>query len=75
MMAYGVDSLSNRADPNASRGAVCHPSYTGACLKPDSPDYDCKGGGGDGPDYIRGTVRVIGRDDYDLDRDGNGVAC
>jgi hypothetical protein len=65
MVAYGL----------ASRGGDCHPSYTGACLKADSPDYDCKGGDGNGPDYIGGRVLVVGRDDYDLDRDGNGVAC
>ena len=65
MVAYGL----------TSRGGDCHPSYTGACLKADSPDYDCKGGDGNGPDYIGGGVRVVGRDDYDLDRDGNGVAC
>jgi serine/threonine protein kinase len=75
MVAYGLDSLSNGADPNAARGADCHSSYTGACLKPDSPDYDCKGGRGDGPDYVGGTVRVVGSDDYDLDRDGDGVGC
>jgi hypothetical protein len=29
---------------------------------------------GVGPVYT-GTVRVIGPDEYDLDRDGNGVGC
>jgi len=52
----------------------CHPSYEGACLKPDSPDYDCAGGSGNGPDYT-GPVRVVGPDEYDLDRDGDGQAC
>jgi serine/threonine-protein kinase len=75
MVAYGLTSLGDRADPNAGRSTDCHASYAGACLKPDSLDYDCKGGGGDGPDFIGGAVSVIGPDDFDLDRDGNGVAC
>jgi hypothetical protein len=52
----------------------CHPSYEGACLKPDSPDYDCDGGSGNGPDYT-GPVRVVGDDPYDLDADGDGIGC
>jgi endonuclease YncB( thermonuclease family) len=50
-------------------GPNCHPSYAGACLDPSSPDYDCAGGEGDGPDYT-GPVRVVGPDDYGLDNDG-----
>jgi hypothetical protein len=56
------------------QAAQCDPNYTGACLKPDSPDYDCEGGSGDGPDYT-GAVQSIGSDPYDLDRDGDGSAC
>jgi hypothetical protein len=56
-------------------GEKCHPNYSGACLKPDSPDYDCAGGSGNGPDYVDGPVYVQGDDTYDLDRDGNGVGC
>jgi hypothetical protein len=52
----------------------CDPDYEGACLKPDSPDYDCEGGSGDGPDYT-GPVQSVGSDPYDLDRDGDGFAC
>ena len=52
----------------------CDPNYEGACLDPNSADYDCEGGSGDGPDYV-GTVRVVGDDIHDLDRDGDGVAC
>src|SRR5262249_13036698 len=52
----------------------CDPNYTGACLKPDSSDYDCAGGSGDGPDYT-GPVQVVGDDHYGLDRDGDGYAC
>jgi hypothetical protein len=40
-----------------------------------SPDYDCYGGGGDGPNYVRGPFRLTGPDVYDLDRDGDGIAC
>jgi hypothetical protein len=52
----------------------CDPNYTGACLDPNSADYDCKGGSGDGPDYT-GPVRVVGDDHFGLDRDGDGYAC
>jgi hypothetical protein len=52
----------------------CDPNYTGACLDPSSPDYDCAGGGGNGPDYT-GTVRVVGDDHFGLDADGDGVGC
>jgi hypothetical protein len=52
----------------------CDPSYKGACLDPNASDYDCEGGSGDGPEYT-GTVTVVGSDHYDLDRDGDGIAC
>jgi hypothetical protein len=55
-------------------GRVCDANYRGACLDPNSPDYDCAGGSGDGPDYT-GRVEVVGNDHFDLDRDGDGVAC
>lgn len=63
--------------PPAERtpAASCDPSYKGACLKPDVSDYDCAGGSGDGPYYVQGPVTVVGDDHYDLDRDGDGVAC
>jgi hypothetical protein len=50
----------------------CHPSYD-TCV-PIASDVDCEGGSGNGPEFT-GTVRVIGPDEYDLDRDGDGVAC
>jgi hypothetical protein len=52
----------------------CDPSYEGACLDPSAADYDCEGGSGDGPAYT-GTVTVVGDDHFDLDRDGDGIAC
>jgi hypothetical protein len=51
----------------------CNPNYSG-CLKIGSTDYDCKGGSGNGP-YYTGKVRVIGYDQYGLDRDHDGWGC
>ncbi|WP_205528625.1 peptidoglycan-binding domain-containing protein [Desertimonas flava] len=56
----------------ASPRGNCNPNYTG-CVPNDS-DVDCAGGRGNGPSYT-GRVEVIGRDVYDLDRDGDGIAC
>lgn len=44
------------------------------CITP-GPDVDCAGGSGDGPRYRDGPIYVTGSDPYDLDRDGDGVAC
>ncbi|HEX7632854.1 MAG TPA: G5 domain-containing protein [Candidatus Saccharimonadales bacterium] len=52
----------------------CDPNYAGACV-PIASDVDCAGGSGNGPAYVAGPVRVVGRDIYGLDRDGNGVGC
>lgn len=52
----------------------CHPSYKGACLKPNASDYDCIGGSGNGP-YYTGRVRVVGPDVFRLDSDGDGWGC
>jgi hypothetical protein len=75
---YAADLAARRAarkaeDASGTSGD-CDSNYTGGCLKPDSPDYDCAGGSGDGPDYT-GPVQSVGSDPYDLDRDGDGVAC
>jgi hypothetical protein len=51
----------------------CTPGYS-PCLTPAS-DYDCEGGGGDGPEYVTGPVQVTGSDPYGLDLDANGVGC
>jgi beta-lactam-binding protein with PASTA domain len=51
----------------------CTPGYR-PCLTPAS-DYDCAGGSGDGPNYAYGPIYITGSDPYDLDRDGDGVAC
>lgn len=44
------------------------------CLPP-APDYDCAGGSGDGPAYANGPIYVTGSDPYDLDSEGDGIAC
>jgi resuscitation-promoting factor RpfB len=54
--------------------ASCDPNYSGACV-PIASDVDCAGGSGDGPAYVTGPVRVIGRDIYHLDSDGDGIGC
>jgi uncharacterized protein YabE (DUF348 family) len=52
----------------------CDTNYSGACV-PIASDVDCAGGSGNGPAYVRGPVQVVGTDVYDLDRDGDGIAC
>jgi hypothetical protein len=53
----------------------CDPAYKGRCLKPNVSDYDCAGGSGDGPYYVSGPFKVVGRDHYRLDADKDGIAC
>ena len=53
---------------------ACHPSYEGECV-PITSDADCASGSGNGPAYVYGRVRVVGPDEYGLDRDGDGIAC
>jgi hypothetical protein len=75
---YAANLAAKRAEDEAAQATAsseeCDPNYEGACLKPDSSDYDCAGGSGDGPDYT-GPVQSVGDDPYDLDRDGDGSAC
>lgn len=61
--------------PPAPPPPRCHSSYSGACLRADASDYDCAGGSGNGPYYAQGPFTVVGPDQYDLDRDGDGTAC
>jgi len=63
------------APPPTAPAGNCHPSYEGECLKVGIGDYDCAGGSGNGPNYVEGTVRVVGPDEFDLDRDGDGLGC
>lgn len=64
------------ADAAPEPASECDPNYEGACLDPNSADYDCEGGEGDGPDYT-GPVTVVGEDHYDLNRDPeeDSLAC
>ena len=59
--------------PAAAASGGCDPNYSG-CV-PIASDVDCAGGSGNGPAYVSGPIRVTGTDKYDLDRDGNGIAC
>lgn len=59
--------------PAPRQPSGCDSNYSG-CV-PIASDVDCAGGSGNGPAYVRGPVTVVGSDIYDLDRDGNGVAC
>jgi hypothetical protein len=62
--------------PDATQAqSACHPSYENVCLPLNGPDVDCAGGGGNGPLFVEGPVRVIGPDPYRLDRDKDGIAC
>jgi hypothetical protein len=52
----------------------CDSNYADACV-PIAEDVDCAGGSGNGPAYVEGPVRIVGNDIYDLDNDGDGIAC
>ncbi len=57
-----------------ARAEGCDPNYADACV-PIAPDVDCAGGQGNGPAYVRGPVRVVGQDIYDLDSNNDGIGC
>jgi len=59
----------------AKKRRHCDPNYRGRCLRPNVSDYDCAGGGGNGPYYVRGPFRVVGTDHYRLDADHDRIAC
>jgi hypothetical protein len=72
------DSMVDAPEPEKpekpeSAAERCDPNYT-PCV-PIASDVDCAGGRGNGPAYVRGPVRVIGTDIYQLDHDGDGVGC
>jgi hypothetical protein len=60
---------------NAQRSAGCDPWYEGACVPDNVSDVDCEGGSGNGPAYVKGPFGPVKWDHYDLDRNGNGIAC
>jgi hypothetical protein len=67
------DSWPPPRPPDTGGGRDCDPNYSG-CLDPNASDYDCRGGGGNGPLYT-GPVTVRGNDHYGLDADGDGEGC
>jgi len=67
---FGPVAVPVAQEPDSS----CDQNYSGACV-PIARDVDCAGGSGNGPAYVSGPVTVVGEDIYDLERDGNGVAC
>lgn len=69
-----VKLVGTHVEPKPKPASNCDPNYAGACV-PVASDVDCAGGSGDGPEYVQGPVRVVGDDIYDLDRDGDNIAC
>ncbi|MFF0367262.1 MULTISPECIES: hypothetical protein [unclassified Micromonospora] len=63
----------DRPCPVRPSGCRHDPNY-GGCV-PIASDVDCLPGGGNGPAYVTGPVKVIGDDIYDLDRDNDGYGC
>ncbi|WP_291053918.1 G5 domain-containing protein [Herbiconiux sp.] len=72
--AIGIRQPPPPEEAPAPEDAGCSPNYAGPCV-PIASDVDCAGGSGNGPAYVEGPVQVIGPDIYDLDRDGDGIAC
>jgi len=58
-------------------GGNCTPGYSPCLVNHGGADYDCAGGGGNGPFYtVPGVVyRVTGSDPYGLDGDDDGFGC
>lgn len=74
VMSNGTRQPAPAPVPLVQPAAECHSSYAGVCV-PIASDVDCAGGSGNGPAYVRGPLQVVGPDVYDLDRDGDGIAC
>ena len=72
------EGCSAPAPDSSAAGTVADQSGTcdgySPCLPPAS-DYDCAGGSGDGPEYAQGPIEVTGSDPYELDTEGDGIAC
>jgi len=65
--------VNHTAPPDNPSSQACDPNYSG-CV-PIASDVDCAGGPGNGPEYVKGPIRVIGQDIYKLDGDHDGIAC
>jgi hypothetical protein len=74
-LAAGGAAQAGRDLAATARRRRCDRNYSGRCLRPNVSDYDCAGGSGNGPWYVRGPFTVVGDDHYGLDSDGDGVAC
>src|SRR5215213_4448945 len=79
-LAAIVATVANAAPPARPNATLakkrhCDRNYSGRCLRPNVRDYDCAGGSGNGPYYVRGPFRVVGTDHYRLDSDHDGTAC
>jgi hypothetical protein len=61
--------------PSTAPSRNCDPAYPDACLHDGIGDYDCKGGTGNGPNYVEGPITVLPPDPFDLDSNGDGVGC
>jgi hypothetical protein len=64
----------NQAPP-AQQNSGCDPSYPDNCLPSNGGDWDCEGGSGNGPHYIRGPIRVLQPDPFRLNADKDGEGC
>ncbi|WP_236718494.1 G5 domain-containing protein [Actinoplanes sp. TFC3] len=67
-----VVAVGTYEEPDGGDGN-CTPGYD-PCV-PVASDVDCAGGSGNGPAYVDGPITVTGSDPYELDRDGDGIAC
>ena len=58
-------------------GENCTPGYSPCLVWHGGADYDCYGGGGNGPYFTAPgvTYRVTGSDPYDLDGNNDGYGC
>lgn len=68
-----VNSRNINGAKTAAPPPQCDPNYSG-CV-PIASDVDCAGGKGNGPAYVKGPVKVIGKDIYGLDKDRDGIGC
>lgn len=57
-----------------SKSATCNTNYAIGCV-PIASDVDCADSGGDGPAYLSTPAKVVGKDVYQLDSNGDGWAC
>src|SRR5262245_9359699 len=74
LLVGGPAGAPAQSPPDNGLGPECDPNYALVCV-PIASDVDCAGGRGNGPEYVVGPVQVIGDDIYELDREGDGIAC